>query len=111
MESESAPDVAREGPSTLQKIRNMWEFASLMQYIFFFGKAVRIEDIEVEVSFPVAFGMNLGEREMSMMVDEIVLLMCGQDFEQECLKPEHSERLSRIGLALLKFVSSHKGLT
>lgn len=36
--------------STLQRIRNMWEFASLMQYIFIFGKAVRIEDIEVEVS-------------------------------------------------------------
>ena len=38
-----------EKPSTLQKIRNMWEFASLMQYIFFFGKAVKIEEVEVEV--------------------------------------------------------------
>ncbi len=41
--------AAQEELSTLQKIRNMWEFASLMQYIFFFGKAIKIEEIEVEV--------------------------------------------------------------
>lgn len=29
----------------------------------------------------------------------------------ECLKPEPSEKLSEIGLALLKSVSSHRGLT
>jgi hypothetical protein len=38
-----------EEPSTLQKIRSMWEFASLMQYLFFFGKAVKLDDLDVEV--------------------------------------------------------------
>jgi hypothetical protein len=51
MESEtSVVAPATEEPNLLLRIRNMWEFASLMQYIFFFGKAVRVEDIEVEVS-------------------------------------------------------------
>ncbi|QDS74383.1 hypothetical protein FKW77_005439 [Venturia effusa] len=77
---EPVPEIAEE-PSTLQKIREMWEFASLMQYLFFFGKAVKLEDLDVE------------------------------DFEDECIKPTTSERLKQIGLALLKFVSSHKGLT
>jgi hypothetical protein len=36
-------------PSMLGQIRNMWEFASLMQYLFFFGKAVKLDDIDVEV--------------------------------------------------------------
>ena len=31
--------------------------------------------------------------------------------ERECVKPEPSKVLSDIGLALLKFVSSHRGLT
>lgn len=57
MEAE-ALDVQPEEPRTLQKIRNMWEFASLMQYIFFFGKAVKIEDIEVEVSSDFHIPMN-----------------------------------------------------
>ena len=37
----------------LQKIRNMWEFASVMQYIYIFGKIVKIDedfDIEVRIS-------------------------------------------------------------
>jgi hypothetical protein len=33
-----------------------------------------------------------------------------QDLEAECLKPEPSETLLEIGLSLLKFVSSHRGL-
>lgn len=76
-----AEEPAKE-PSTLDKLRNMWEFASLMQYIFMFGKVVKIdEDLDIE------------------------------ELESECLKPQPSEKLSQIGLALLKFVSSHKGLT
>jgi hypothetical protein len=36
--------------SLLDKIRNMWEFACVMQYIFTFGKAVKIdEDFDIEV--------------------------------------------------------------
>ncbi|KAH0112546.1 hypothetical protein KCU82_g24220, partial [Aureobasidium melanogenum] len=32
------------------------------------------------------------------------------DLEHECLRPESSEKLAEIGLTLLKFVSSHRGL-
>ncbi|OAP60885.1 hypothetical protein AYL99_05887 [Fonsecaea erecta] len=68
-------------PSLLQRIRNMWEFASVMQFIFFFGKALKIdEDFDIE------------------------------DFESECLKPGYSEKLEEIGLSLLKWISSHRGL-
>lgn len=50
----SEPDQKKEEPSLLQRIRNMWEFVSVMQYIFTFGKAVKIDedfDIEVRYSF------------------------------------------------------------
>lgn len=33
-----------------------------------------------------------------------------QDLETECVKPEPSQVLSDIGLNLLKYVSSHRGL-
>ncbi|CAF9939363.1 MAG: hypothetical protein ALECFALPRED_008079 [Alectoria fallacina] len=75
--SEAAPEI-----SMLDKLRNTWELANLMQYIYIFGKAVKIdEDLTIE------------------------------DLETECLKPEPSQVLSDIGLALLKYVSSHRGLT
>ncbi|KAL9069459.1 MAG: hypothetical protein Q9161_005510 [Pseudevernia consocians] len=75
--SEPAPES-----SMLNKLRNTWELANLMQYIYIFGKAVKIdEDLTIE------------------------------DLETECLKPEPSQVLSDIGLALLKYVSSHRGLT
>ena len=45
---DSIPDPSEE-LSTLQRIRRMWEFAALMQYLFFFSKAVKVEDIDVEV--------------------------------------------------------------
>lgn len=36
--------------SMLDRIRNLWEFANLAQWIFFFGKAVKIdENIDIEV--------------------------------------------------------------
>lgn len=34
-----------------------------------------------------------------------------QELETECLRPEPSQRLQEVGLALLKYVSSHRGLT
>jgi len=38
-------------PSLLQQIRNMWEFANLVQWIFIFGRAVKIdENLDVEVN-------------------------------------------------------------
>ncbi|USP74292.1 hypothetical protein yc1106_01566 [Curvularia clavata] len=69
-------------PSTLQKLRDMWQFANLAQYISLFGDAIKIDkDFDIE------------------------------ELESECLKPTPSEKLAQIGLALLKHVSSHKGLT
>lgn len=44
-----------ETPSTLQKLRNMWQFANLAQYIFLFGDAVKIDkDFDIEVGLPCA---------------------------------------------------------
>lgn len=41
--------------SMLDKLRNTWEFANLMQYIFIFGKAVKIdEDLDIDVSLSIA---------------------------------------------------------
>ncbi|MCJ1436290.1 hypothetical protein MMC27_005668 [Xylographa pallens] len=78
MES-SEPD---QESGLLIRLRNMWEFANIMQYIFIYGKAVKIdEDFDIE------------------------------DLEAECSKPEPSDKLAEIGLCLLKFVSSHRGLT
>jgi hypothetical protein len=39
-----------EPPSTLQRLRNMWQFANLAQYIAIFGDAVKIDkDFDIEV--------------------------------------------------------------
>ena len=47
--SDSIPEVSAE-LSTLQRIRGMWEFAAFNQYLWFFGKAVKVDDMDVEVS-------------------------------------------------------------
>ncbi|KAI8629387.1 hypothetical protein F5Y19DRAFT_464553 [Xylariaceae sp. FL1651] len=65
----------------LQRVRNSWQFANLFQWIYLFGRVVKIDE--------------------SIDID---------DLEAECLKPQSSV-LVDIGLALLKFVSSHRGLT
>lgn len=40
-------------PSMLTRLRDMWEFSNLMQYIFIFGKAVKIdEEFTIEVGLP-----------------------------------------------------------
>ncbi|KAK6376203.1 hypothetical protein LTS17_007454 [Exophiala oligosperma] len=81
MEASAPEEKKKTEPSFLQRIRNMWEFASTMQFIFMFGKAIKIdEDFDIE------------------------------DFEEECLKPGYSEKLEEIGLTLLKWISSHRGL-
>ncbi|EKG17537.1 hypothetical protein MPH_05228 [Macrophomina phaseolina MS6] len=81
-EVEPADPPPPQEPTKLQKLRDTWEFASLVQYIYIFGSVVKIdEDIDVD------------------------------ELESECLKPTPSEKLAQIGLALLKYVSSHKGLT
>lgn len=44
------PEVPEEKQEMLSQLRNMWEFASLMQYIFMFGHVVKIdEDFDIEV--------------------------------------------------------------
>ena len=36
---------------TLTKLRNMWEFSAFMQYLFLFGKVVKVdEDFDMDVS-------------------------------------------------------------
>ncbi|KAI4192694.1 MAG: hypothetical protein LQ348_003065 [Seirophora lacunosa] len=77
-------EMESPGPqlSLLQRIRNCWEFSNLMQFIFIFGRAVKIDD--------------------DLTID---------DLETECLRVEPSAKLVEIGLALLKCVSSHRGLT
>ena len=46
----SEQEQAKEEPSLLHRIRNMWEFASVMQYIFMFGKVIKIDDdFDIEV--------------------------------------------------------------
>lgn len=49
-EMEAEPVKKEEDQGLLQQIRNCWEFSSLMQYIFFFGKVMKIdEDFGIEV--------------------------------------------------------------
>ncbi|PYI12415.1 hypothetical protein BO78DRAFT_3668 [Aspergillus sclerotiicarbonarius CBS 121057] len=81
-EVDAAPEQPPEEPGLLQQLRNCWEFANLMQYIAIFGKLMKIDE---------DFGI--------------------EDLENECLKPTPSEKLLEIGLCLLKWVSSHRGLT
>lgn len=50
-EMESSDPTAE--PSMLTRLRDMWEFSNLMQYIFIFGKAVKIdEEFTIEVDSP-----------------------------------------------------------
>lgn len=49
-EMQATDPVVLPETSLLTKIRSMWEFAATMQYIFIFGKAVKIdEDFDIEV--------------------------------------------------------------
>ena len=49
MES-SEPVQLPQDETMLTKLRNMWEFSNLMQYIFIFGRAVKIDgDFDIEV--------------------------------------------------------------
>ncbi|KAK3310295.1 uncharacterized protein B0T15DRAFT_498439 [Chaetomium strumarium] len=80
-ELDSGNDQQPNQPSMLHRIRNMWQFANLVQFIVLFGQALKLDDsLDIE------------------------------DLEAECLKPG-SMVLQDIGLGLLKFLSSHRGLT
>ena len=100
------------GDSQLDKIRNMWEFASVMQFIFIFGKAVKIdEDFDIEVCTSCAQERCSRTQPMDTLKPESDNVdKLAQDFETECLKPERSGKLEEIGLTMLKWISSHRGL-
>lgn len=56
LEADNNNASSSHAPSVLDRIRNMWQFANLMQYLFIFGKVVRVDEnigIEVESS-PIA---------------------------------------------------------
>ena len=59
VEAADVPPVQPKDP-LLAKLRNTWEFANLMQYIFLFGKAVRIDE---------DFGIEVGNTNSRMTVD------------------------------------------
>lgn len=94
-----AVDKAQPHNETLVRLRSMWQFAALMQYMYIFGKPVKI-DPEFDMEVCAQFDTD----------QDNVLTQC-QDLEHECLRPEASEKLAEIALTLLKFVSSHRGLT
>ena len=49
-EIESTPRPSETVPGTLRRLRNMWEFASLMQYLYLFGKVVKVgDDLDIDV--------------------------------------------------------------
>lgn len=53
-EAVEAPSPATKEPGLLERIRNMWQFANLAQWIFLFGKAVKLEeDLDIEVRLVV----------------------------------------------------------
>jgi hypothetical protein len=50
VEAEEPKAAQSMPPSLLQQLRNMWEFASLYQYLFTFGKAIKFtEEFDIEV--------------------------------------------------------------
>jgi hypothetical protein len=106
------PEIAPDQIETRDKLRNMWEFASLMQYIHLFGDAVKIDkavDIEVRESISsIGLRVPYVPDRLMMNADD---LRWKQRLEAECLTSEPSPKLADIGLQLLKYVSSHRGLT
>ena len=100
--------------SLLEKLRNMWEFASLNQYIYTFGDAVKIDkDLDIEV--PLIWSLHTPVAHFSLSTEllwrSVLLIKLPQELETECLKPGPSDKLEEIGLTLLKWISSHRGLT
>ena len=57
--SEPAPESGM-----IDKLRNTWELANLMQYIYIFGRAVKIdEDLTIEVLLPKSVALDSLDRE------------------------------------------------
>lgn len=54
-EMEAVSEAPKE-PTMIDRLRNMWEFANLAQWIFIFGKTVKMDDnIGIEVRFQLSF--------------------------------------------------------
>jgi hypothetical protein len=95
-------------PSTLHRLRNMWQFANLGQFLVLFGDAIKVDkDFDIEVR---SFAPGVSVDAPKTIAREEALTRI-QEMEAECLKPQASDKLAQVGLALLKHVSSHKGLT
>ncbi|EPE04688.1 phd finger domain protein [Ophiostoma piceae UAMH 11346] len=75
-----APPQHPEPPSMLARLRDLWQFSCLCQWLYIFGGVVKLDNIDID------------------------------ELEAQCLSP-HSTTLQEIGLALLKYLSSHRGLT
>lgn len=100
--------------STLDRLRSMWEFASLAQYIYTFGEAVKIDkDFDIEV-LPT-HRLHIPNTRPKLLAEyfrgAVLLKRVSQDLETECLKPGVSDKLEDIGLNLLRWISSHRGLS
>ena len=55
-EEPAQPPNAPAEPSPLQRVRDTWQFANLFQWIYLFGKVVKIdESIGIEVSKRLSF--------------------------------------------------------
>lgn len=51
LDSSAVAAPAPKVNDTLTRLRNMWEFAAFMQYLFLFGKVVKVdEDFDMDVS-------------------------------------------------------------
>lgn len=72
-----ADSQPQEHGGLLHQLRNMWEFANLVQYIYMFGKTMKInDDFDIEVSlilFSIIFFLkcsfcNCSTRERSALI-------------------------------------------
>jgi hypothetical protein len=53
---DNGADAVSSGNAILDQVRNMWQFANLCQWIYIFGKAVKLDDaIDIDVSLQLAF--------------------------------------------------------
>jgi hypothetical protein len=67
--SEMEAEEHVETPSTLHRLRNMWQFANLAQYIAIFGDAIKLDkDLDIEVRPPCA---RRSHRCAELMFDEL----------------------------------------
>jgi hypothetical protein len=59
MEASEPPAQVSQDTPLIHKIRNMWEFASVMQYIHTFGKAVKLDnDFDIQVRDPFTASLS-----------------------------------------------------